>query len=350
MNTTPLRLVILWSVGACVGTLVVAVTSPWFVRSYLPLQADTVRGVWTLPSDSVYRWRSEGYADSRIGPYGMPGKRDVDPDFGDSTPTQRVALWGDSQAEGVCLRDSDKLFSQLEQESSGRLDVFPLARSGEDAAVWLTQMHAVEQALGIERHVMLVAELSDLLAATQAPVPAPREADAAAANGAIAARLPAFIIQGARHLLREEDGSTPRRLRFGIGPVGSLAVANGSNVEPATSAPASRWRAPLAAIRAASQRPITLVYAPRVPHIIDGQVRWEDPDDDDFHAVRSIANELELVVVDARAAMRQSAAAGKWPHGFHNGQIGVGHLNRIGNAVLAEQLAESVKPKRDSRN
>ncbi|MGB1816105.1 MAG: hypothetical protein ACPHJ3_12185, partial [Rubripirellula sp.] len=47
-----------WLLGVVVGTCLIAGTSPFFLRSYLPLNADPVRGVWTLPPDSEYRWRS----------------------------------------------------------------------------------------------------------------------------------------------------------------------------------------------------------------------------------------------------------------------------------------------------
>ena len=44
-----------WVLGVAIGTLLIAVTSPLFLRSYLPLNADPVRGVWTLPPDSSLR-------------------------------------------------------------------------------------------------------------------------------------------------------------------------------------------------------------------------------------------------------------------------------------------------------
>ncbi|MGI9472201.1 MAG: hypothetical protein ACR2NZ_11740 [Rubripirellula sp.] len=359
MSTLPYRLLIRWLVGVCVGTLLIAITSPWFVRSYLPPHADSVRGVWTLPPESEYRWRSEGYADSHIGEFGMPGKPAIDLAVDASANPEQIALWGDSQAEGVCLPDTEKLFSQLERESEGRFNVLPFARSGDDAADWVTQMPAVEQSLGVDQHVILVVELADLQTAMQAPIPPPGDADAVAANGAIAARLPAFVIQSARHLLTEDDGATRRQLRFGLGPVASeqamptgvsseLAAAPGLKSETES---VVNWHTPLSAIRAASELPITLLYAPLAPHIIDGRVRWEDPQADEFQAMQSAASELGFDVVDARQAMRDSAQLrGQWPHGFHNGQFGVGHLNRVGNTVLAAELVDALLSNRESRN
>ncbi len=104
-----------------VGTGIIALTSPLFVRSYLRLRVDPVRGVWTLPPEHVYRWRSEGYADTWIGPLGMPGKRSLP---GGDDRTIRVALWGDSQAEGVCVADDQKIDAQAQRIAGQQLSVF----------------------------------------------------------------------------------------------------------------------------------------------------------------------------------------------------------------------------------
>jgi hypothetical protein len=68
------RLVRRWSVGFLIATLLVGVSSPWFVRSYVPREWSDRRGVLVLQPGAQYRWRSEGYATTRIGPLGMPGQ------------------------------------------------------------------------------------------------------------------------------------------------------------------------------------------------------------------------------------------------------------------------------------
>ena len=335
---TARRLVSTWIFGAIVGTLVIAISSPLFVRSYTPLHADAVRGVWTLPEGQTYRWRSEGYADTQIGPHGMPGKTSVpEPVEG----TIRVALWGDSQAEGVCVGDQQKLFAQAQQLSgrqfSGpRLEVFPLARSGEDAADWVTQMPVVERQLAIDLHVLLIVDLPDLIAAAAAPLPPPSESDVARAKGAIAARFPAFMIQAARNLLTDSD-QTRRKLRFSIGPARqerprSSAARVDSEID---------WLSPAAAIRRVSDRPIVILYAPMSPQIIGRAVVFEDAWAANFAAMKAAAEAVGLHVVDAGPQLRQAARHGRWPRGFHNGVIGNGHLNAVGNSVVASLLVNA---------
>jgi len=184
---------------------------------------------------------------------------------------------------------------------------------------------------------MLIVDLPDLLAAVEAPLPPPSDTDVAVANAAIAARVPAFVIQAARHLLTEPDGVTRRRLRFGVGPIGQTSV-----VAAASAAPID-WLPSLRAIAESTDRPLVLLYAPKVPHIVDGQVVRTDPDADAFAEMKSAAESIGMTVIDARPALRQSAESGHWPHGFHNGQIGAGHLNPRGYAVIASLLVDAVE-------
>ncbi len=366
-GTLPLRfsaaLVIRWLIGLLIGTTLIAVTSPWFTRSYLPLVVDPVRQTWVLSPGSEYRWRSEGYANTKIGPLGLPGKLSSSgPDWNlinrpplpadGRSPVLRIAMWGDSQVEGVCLDDSDKLFAITERLCGGVVEVFPLARSGQDAADWVTQMPAVERALQIDLHVMVLADLEDALAAEQAPLAPPSESDVAAANAAIAARFPAFVIQAARNLLTDSDGVSPRRLRFGLGPVGT-GVGSASNAtvingvveiggpSPVTK-PQSAWNAAVSSMKRATAKPIWLVDAPVSPQVVDGRVQTRTLQAPDFIAMQEAVTQHGVRLLSARERFREEASFGRWPHGFQNGRIGSGHLNAHGNRLIAEILAKAI--------
>ncbi|TWU02247.1 SGNH/GDSL hydrolase family protein [Stieleria varia] len=336
-----------WLVGAVIGTTIIGLTSPWFIRSYLPLSASAERGVWVLEPGQTYRWRSEGYADTMIGPMGMPGRRSIAPVQRNSSRSLRVALWGDSQAEGVSVTDQNKLFAAIEQASNGNAVAFPLARSGENAADWVTQMPRVETALGIELHLLLIVDLEDLISATEAPLPPPSEQDAVAAKNALAKRLPAFVIQAARNLLTQSDGMTPRELRFAIGPPEATpdavdAKEPGDAIESMTDASQSTvdWASVLKAIDDATTLPIAVVYAPKVPMIVSGRIVRQSDTADEFETMKQVAASRGIHVIDVRNRLLESADAGRWPHGFHNGQFGSGHLNADGNRVIAESLNE----------
>jgi hypothetical protein len=236
--------------------------------------------------------------------------------------------------------------------------------------------------LDLDFHVILVVDLHDLLTASEAPLPPPSPSDVEAAKASIAAALPAFVIQAARHLLTEADETTPRRLRFRVGPVKGETTAGETTADEttademnpaevavplATSEPiadaAARtgrqressatidrsddphrllWQSELDAIRAASSLPILILYAPVSPQIVDGRIVVETEDPADLIAMKSAADRAGLLVADAQGQLRRSASEGSWPHGFHNGYIGSGHLNRTGNAVVAAVLVKQV--------
>lgn len=319
------RLVVHWIVGALAGTVIIAITSPLFVRSYLPRELN--RDVRTLPANSTYRWRSEGYADTQIGPLGMPGKTSIRARSDDVT---RVALWGDSQSEGVCVCDEHKIFAWADRLGGGRCEVFPFARSGDNAADWLAQLPLVEERLSIDLHVFQIVELSDLQAASDGPR---RVVSNDEAIDQIAKWLPAFIIQAVRNLATDADRTTHRTLRFSLGPVSAPGHPPPSDFEHHFD-----WSASFRAIATATNRPVLILYAPRVPQIMDGKVEFDDPEADEFVAMRESARSAGFFVADASESLRKSARLRAWPHGFHNGRIGSGHLNEIGNRIVASYL------------
>ena len=301
-----------------------------FVRSYLPQMLDQVRGVRVLQPGGRYRWRSEGYATSSIGPHGMVGRTDLPSPKAGQT---RVALWGDSQAECVCLPDDQKLCKQIERASEGLASqcvVFPFARSGDDSSDWTFQMPRVENEFGIDVHCVLVTELSDLYLANAAGLP---EQEPARIMSSVMSYVPAFAIQAVRNLLTEPDGSD-RQLRFGIGPVASSGPKSGS------AKGLIDWGALVRAVQSSATKPILLVYAPRVPHISGGRKHLVDPSAADWQAIERASAEASIETVDVSDLLGQRAREGRWPHGFHNGHIGQGHLNAVGCEAIAECVVE----------
>ena len=321
-----------WTIGGILGTLIIAITSPLFVRSYLPRSYDSVRRVQVLQPGNLYRWRSEGYAATAVGPHGMPGRVDIP---SSDANTLRVAVWGDSQAEGVCVNDESKLHNQIEiagRELGIELTVFPLARSGDDASNWLRQIPGVEEELDIGVHMMFVVELADLHAAADPHV----DAIGTKENSAIAGTFPAFVIHAGRRLLTDADRQ-PRRLRFSIGPTEASPEA------AARAKPDIPWGSIVKRLDDATSVPLVIVYAPVLPNITDGSIRSDDPDDSEFVSLRHVAERAEITVIDVRDAMRKSVDVGEWPHGFHHGRIGSGHLNRTGYRIISRQVAEVLR-------
>ena len=315
-----------WAAGLTIGTLLVGLTSPMFVRSYLPSVVE--RGVVTAPEGSAMRWRAEGCATTHYGPHGMPGRTDAVA----SNAGQRWALYGDSQVEGFAVDDADKVFARVEAVSGGRVAAYPLARSGDSLAEWLRQIAFAEDVLGVDRHVFVVVDSSDLTLPDGWTIRDLAPERTGGRLGGLTARVPAFLTQAARHVLTTPDGQ-PRDLRWRVGPMD----APEPDATPVRDAAFERGFAILGEL---ATRPVTVVYAPPRPMLIDGRILM-DPD--------AAAATLRVTVmragfgwIDLSDRFAESVERGVWPFGFANGVIGSGHLNPAGNGIVAEALVGQV--------
>lgn len=318
-----------WLIGFLFGTLMVGITSPLFVRSYVGRTMDPIRQVVTYPAGASYRWRSEGYATTVVGPHGMPGQTQL----ADDSVSLRVALYGDSQVEGVAVPDDQKLFALLQDRLQDSV-VYPLARSGETASDWLPQMRRVEVGLGVDMHVIVVVDLADLLAAaaphrevSAAEMQMPNQLDG----------LPDFVVHAASRLLRDPSTGETRRLRWGVGPVDSGAdngAVSATNVSTSANIDTT-W---LSSLKTATDKRMLVVFAPRMPEILDGSVRYE-ASDRERRRMQNALTKGGIDWIDTGKDFVTAAKAGDWPHGFQNGQWGAGHLNETGYQILADGIA-----------
>ena len=351
-----------WILGSLVGVFLLAVTSPLFLRSYHTRQLDRVRGVLVFDSGTRYRWRSDGYATTTIGPLGMPGQRNVrakndqssrQDSLASKTPsaTMQVVLWGDSQLEGVCVDDQDKIANQVNVRSRQRINALPFARSGDNCNDWFFQIRhmgsvdvaSVPDVPAIDAHVFLVTELSDWA------VPIQRDLEFALRPGErFFGRVPAVVLQAGRNLLEDPVTGQRRSLRFM--PCWDSTTDRSHSVPVPLVDPDAVFRErtellseQLVELNAIANQPCCFVYAPKVPAVIDGQLKFADEWAAEFEAFRSICRDHGWTVVDLREAMQRSVEQGVWPRGFDNGQFGVGHYNRVGNQIIARAIVEQLE-------
>lgn len=338
-----------WLIGVAIGTAIIGFTSPLFVRSYLPKVADPTRGVVVLQSGSKYRWTSEGYADTAIGPHGLAGSATEPKHQSDSSQSSvnssgatslRIALWGDSQAEGMCVSDEEKICGQLIAISKpGAVDVWNLARSGDDCNHWLHQIETVSGSVQFDAHVFLVVEWTDWFCPVQSVVERPLTR-----TNQVFSAVPAFAIQAARNVLLD-DSNAIRKLRFRPGPESSPATSmiSAKQETPSRLRAQTKWlTAQLDRLRSVTNAPCLFLYAPKVPAITEGRLEKQDPDTAWFDAARIEIENRGWTIKDLRNEMIQKANQGDWPRGFHNGQFGVGHYNAVGNRVIAKAIDDAM--------
>ncbi|MFG0288423.1 MAG: hypothetical protein ACF8CQ_09615, partial [Rhodopirellula sp. JB044] len=317
-------------------------TSPLFVRSYHERVFDPATQRWVYPESTDYRWRSEGYATTQIGPHGMPGRPQLPP----SKTNRIVALWGDSQAEGVCVDDDEKLWTQLEKAYSTNAttstSVLPLANSGDDAIDWTSRFRLAERRLGVTEHVVLVCEIEDLecLAGEEVNLSA---IDDGTRNIAGLDLIPDFVIHALRGLVFDAETSQLRRLRFAPGRVSDDDASGSAEPNATTTRSDELFIAEDIArqIRNATDRPVTIVYAPLVPVVMGDTVVRDDERSAEFELLAKALADLDIAIVDCRRDLVAASQQERFPHGFHNGKIGSGHLNATGYRTIADAIVRT---------
>ncbi len=93
-----------------------------------------------------------------------------------------------------------------------------------------------------------------------------------------------------------------------------------------------------------------ILYAPPAPQIYDGETYFSDGAADRLAIVQRIAMRSGIDVINVHPWLCEAAQAGRWPHGFQNGQIGRGHLNAHGYAVIARVLVDSLVGANESQD
>ena len=353
--TTPLR----WGVGLRWATgLLGAFAVTWGlgrfgVDSILVRDRDVALDTVSLRPGDRIRWRSEGYGDTLVGPHGLPGW----------TPREagrRVLLWGDSQVEGLCLPDNQKLHRQVINLIGDELDcdVLPLAKSGTDARDWQAAIPPAKRLWSPDGHVWVITELNDLEAILE-PVPNPtayRWNEPSPGFVRVAKRLGAdAFFAGAKRLLLDPDTGGLRRLDFRLGPRSGDSQAStrsGDGDYPIGMSEMTRGQRMVAVTRRLVElrRQIDtfwlIVFVPQGPTIDRGSATMHLDDyslEDYVHAITAL-NDKGLVAIDMRddfLSLWQNER--RLPRGFHNGLPGAGHLNADGNRLIAAKIAEALR-------
>lgn len=349
-----------WIVGLVGAALLGYCGGRPFVDSILVRDLDAELGMVTFRPGQTIRWRSEGGADTLVGPHGLPGWEPNGAEY-------RIVLWGDSQVEGLCVADRDKLHQQVIDQvawyDSGlpfTCDCLPLGRSGTDARDWRDGMPAADRLWNPKLHVWVVTDLEDLTALGQPDLPRNTTWSAPSSRWIrLAQRLRAEVpVAIVRKRLRDPDGGGWRTLDFSVGPRGTAAPTAFESPALATEADglaanesltgdeAAIDTATIAAVEAVASEyagRLLLVYAPATPRIHNGWLP-DHPDDARFESIfrRLAAGGIE--VLDLRPDFRQLWDRYRIPaRGFHNGTPGLGHLNPAGNGLIARRIVAALR-------
>jgi hypothetical protein len=332
-----------WAVGLLGSWCCVWALGPWVVSSILVRVTDSTLDAVTLREGDLIRWRSEGWATTKIGPHGLPGwNLNLS-----ASSDQRVVIWGDSQVEGFCVNDADKICNQVIQLARGNraidLDCIPMGRSGSDARTWEALTPATDRLWNPRIHFWIVTELSDILSLSipqNAMEPASRWQSPSPDIIVWAKRFHAdAMFQATRNIVLNPATGAQRHLRWSLGPERRQPVAVEGGpllVDSGVQATVDR----LSNIHELLDGRLVIIYAPATPRL-GRSVVTEHPDDEAWEQMALPAEERQLQVIDMRATfIRHWNSTGELSRGFHNGTPGYGHLNRVGNRLIAEAIID----------
>ena len=347
------RIVRQWLVGLLGSWACVWLAGPWVVNSILIRVADPELNAITLREGDSIRWRSEGWATTHVGPHGMPGWKP-------NGSLERVVLWGDSQVEGFCTNDDQKIHSHLIRlaEQAGRaIDCIPVGRSGTDAIDWIELLPAVDELWRPRMHVFVVAELSDLMV-LDPHQRSTQEGDRWRSKSREPLRWVKSLrgeaaVQAARNLVLDPSTGRLRTLRWSIGPMNAKASSNDNSEIDASdgslkdgsrvSSLHERIANVLAELHSTLQGRLCIVYAPAVPRFA-GEVVFSHPDDASWDTLKSLLDQRSILAIDCRQAfIDQWNLSHTVTRGFHQGQMSYGHLNDLGNHVISMAIIEQLQ-------
>lgn len=345
--TTPMR----WAAGLLGAFAVTWGLGRVAVDSILVRERDVALDAVTLRPGDHIRWRSEGYGDTLVGPHGLPGWTPRD-------AGRRVLLWGDSQVEGLCLQDGQKLHRQLIDLIGDELDcdVLPLGKSGTDARDWQAAIPSAQSLWSPQSHVWVITEVSDLEALLD-PVPNPmayRWNEPSPNFVRLAKRLGAdAFFAGAKRLLLDPDTGGLRRLDFRLGPrdAGDSYRIYTPRMDREERFAAVTRR--LVELRSQTDAYWLIVFVPQSPTIDRGYSAMHplDYDVDDYVKAITGLDDESLVAIDLwEEFWLLWHVERRLPRGFHNGFPGAGHLNADGNRLIAAEIAKALRDRFGERH
>jgi hypothetical protein len=339
MKSRRISRALLWPAGFLLASLLMIGLSRPFVESIMPWIWEPAVETFVPEAGHVHRYRQEGWADTHFGRYGLPAVADLGAVAGPA-----ALIWGDSQIEAFQVDDADKVAQQVTALTGGRTTGVGIGRGGRQIGDYLRLMPGYEHLCEPALHVVVIPNLRD--AYPEERLEAGRRVYSLEAHPTVIgqrklrrvfARLGldyAFACLRSFH----RDGGLAA-LRFRPGPVRAIRTDDLPlpPLEPAAAA------ATAAALRAATDRPLLLIYAPTLPSLEPPGLRTTPrPEDAAAAAVLAAAcRDAGIAFVDLSDRLLDTwRATGRFPRGFPNGVPSRGHWNALGHRIAAEAIVE----------
>ncbi len=340
-------------VPVLLSTLFIWVVGFFFCNTLRPFQYDNVLEKYIHTPGTVYKQRSEGFATTHKGLFGVNGIADVS-----KIKKKKIVVWGDSYVEAHQVDDEEKMAqviaANLEEKGLGKeVSCFAVGMSGDSVADYYFEIPRYEAVIdGIAAHYIIITGLSDILPDQSTDTKkglfrsAPLELYE---NGwhpkfqklkTVFANLhlsfvwqPLVALPGTLRRLRFTPGRQKHRSGTGTDRKGGEKYSDDFLTES--------WRFLLQSLRTRTNLPLSFVYAPVLPKIRNGKIFATDPHAGQIELFTEIAAEYDIDVIYAGDEfLRYYENTGSLPRGFANTEPGAGHFNRYGHSIVASLITD----------
>lgn len=336
------RIVWAWLGGGLAAFFVVWALSSIFLDSVVPMTWDEELGMYVRAPGIEIRHRSEGWADTRTGKHGFT-------DDGAAVMAKEPSvfvLWGDSYVESLQVENRQKAMAIFNRDST-KIKGAAWGSGGLGVADYYFYIPRVESIYpNIEGHVILISGIQDVLWRSSFECHGRfldnpwrlEEGECAPSQLSVdwapfVHRLRLDFVQDLYRKLKDY------RFRFTLGrintPTGSASVVQSKDKY------GEGWQFLLRSLTKQMNGFLVFVYCPVTPRLVHGSIETRDPDLILKERFKAVCKAEGVGFIDLTEAFdRLFKEKGKLPRGFRNTPQGEGHLNVVGQQIVAQALVK----------
>ena len=327
----------------------------FFCDSLLYSQHDHTLHKRIYAQDITYRQRSEGFASTHIGKFGINAIEDIT-----ALDSDKIVIWGDSYVEAFQVDDSRKM-AQVATNilSQGgfpkEVTCFAVGMSGDSVADYYFDIPKYESLIKyIRAHVIVITDLKDILPDQSSDTlrgvfkSSPLRFEQHGWHPKFQKIKKAlnyfklyFLWNPFRSLLPSIktlnfipflEKTTTRNKKTAIYEVNQIEYLNDS------------WNFLLKHLRNQTKHPIAFIYCPSIPQVKNGKILYADKEHEKLSLFVDIAKKYNISVIDASDAFCDFYKnTGFFPRGFQNSDPSRGHFNQYGHKIIAQIISSYVK-------
>ncbi|MGC9327107.1 MAG: hypothetical protein ACP5I1_05710 [Candidatus Hinthialibacter sp.] len=337
-----------WAAGFVFSFFLAWIISQFCSTTLYNWRWDPILDDYVIKPGTVHRHRKEGWGETLVGRHGVYAIPDIQ-----SIQEPKVVFWGDSFVQGFQVDDGEKLAQQFTALWRRRHDQ-PLIGVGigtgeRDCADYYFLAPKYRELLDpVFCHIIVLHDMADALpdrSTTRfrfvsqpefrliADEPAPPINHPRLITLAKTLRMDAFF------RLAFEAKTKIESMRLQPGPVKPSAPpveqSHSENLHFCRQA----WDFLLPKLAEQMQAPLLFLYTPAVPALRHGEIRFTDPEREQFKALQAACEKHHIAVIDLTPRLIETFQNRRqFARGFMNSKPFEGHFNSAGHALAAEAV------------